>query len=202
VGCKTLQTSKSRLDLAKEKIKAPLFAPTKKGKKAAGKPKNSFNQQVLNLLYQKVVEKNGNRPVFKCIFFEKGKVIASDSHILVIIKMDYPKTYEGKGIDKEGNVYAGKVYNYNHFNNLPNSDYEFKRIFNYQLNYKQGETPYDDKYMLDGFRVEKKNIDTAKAIFKKFKVEPNLYLHKTDTLKPIVLKVKDIFMVIMPKYNG
>jgi len=201
-GKHKVKTSAENVPVIKEKIKAPLFAPTKKGKKAASKPKNSFNQQVLNLLYQKVVYNAIDRPVLQGILFEKGSVIATDAHILAIIKMDYPKSNEGKVIDKQGNIIEGKFPNYQSV--IPNLFVGYRKIDNPNLilNYTQGKYASDDKYMLYNFRVDKKNIDTVKKIFAKFKETPTLYLHKTATQQPMVFKSKTVYMLVMPMYNG
>ena len=180
----------------KEKLKNPIFSPTKKGQK---KPKNTLYQQVINLLYQKVVGKDKYNLKLTGIFFEKGQIIASDSRILAIIKMDYPKENEGKIIDKEGNTINEKYVNYN--NVMPDL-YYYKKIDkpNFAMNFMQGDL--QDQHKWYDFVVNKKMIDTAKKIFEKFKETPTLYLPPEKTIpKPIVLKSKTVYILAMPLAN-
>ena len=170
--------------------------------KSVHKVKNSFNQQVLNLLYQKVVYKAIDRPVLQGFLFEKGSVIATDAHILAIISMDYPKENEGKIIDKQGKIIDGNFPNYKKI--MPDLSADYRKIDNPNLtpNYTQWKYASDDKYMLYNFRIDKKRIDTVKKIFAKFKETSTLYLHKTDTQQPMVFKSKTVYMLVMPMYNG
>ena len=58
------------------------------------------------------------------IFHDKGQKVASDSHILIAKKEDYPEEYEGKILGKDGNFIEGKFPNYESvFPNLKKSAY-------------------------------------------------------------------------------
>ena len=48
--------------------------------------------------------KDGLRPVMNGIFHDNGEKVATDSHILVVMKEDYPEDYEGKILMKDGEL--------------------------------------------------------------------------------------------------
>lgn len=62
--------------------------------------------------FYKYVAKDKSRPVMSGILHDKGQKVASDSHILIAKKEDYPEEYEGKVLGKDGNFIDGKFPNY------------------------------------------------------------------------------------------
>lgn len=53
------------------------------------------------------VDKSGMRPVMSCIFHDNGYKVASEGHYLVAVKDEYPKTFEGKCLRKDGEFVDG-----------------------------------------------------------------------------------------------
>ncbi len=53
-----------------------------------------------------------NHPVLRGVRYENGAAVASDGHVLLAVKTDYPKEYEGKTIDKNGNPIEGRFPNW------------------------------------------------------------------------------------------
>lgn len=62
--------------------------------------------------FYKYVSKEDYRPTMCGIFHDKGQKVASDTHILIAKKEDYPEEYEGKILGKDGNFIEGKFPNY------------------------------------------------------------------------------------------
>ena len=62
--------------------------------------------------FYKYASKEANRPALCGIFHDKGQKVASDSHILIAKKEDYPEEFEGKILGKDGNFIKGKFPNY------------------------------------------------------------------------------------------
>ena len=50
------------------------------------------------------VSKNDIRPSMYCILHDSGFKVASDAHILVVLKEDYPEDMEGKLMKKDGTI--------------------------------------------------------------------------------------------------
>lgn len=74
--------------------------------------------------FYKYASKEANHPALCGIFHDKGQKVASDSHILIAKKEDYPEEYEGKILGKDGNFIEGKFPNYESvFPNLKKSTY-------------------------------------------------------------------------------
>lgn len=53
------------------------------------------------------VDKSGMRPIMSCIFHDGGFKVASEGHYLVAVKDEYPKTFEGKCLRKDGEFVDG-----------------------------------------------------------------------------------------------
>lgn len=53
------------------------------------------------------VDKSGIRPVMSCIFHDNGYKVASEGHYLVAVKDEYPETFEGKCLRKDGEFVDG-----------------------------------------------------------------------------------------------
>lgn len=62
--------------------------------------------------FYKYAENNGMHPAMNGIFHDKGQKVASDTHILIAKKEDYPEEYEGKILGKDGKFIDGKFPNY------------------------------------------------------------------------------------------
>ena len=61
--------------------------------------------------YFKYVENtNSIRPVMQCVFHDKGYKVASDAHILIAIKEDYPEEYEHKLLHADGSFEEYGIY--------------------------------------------------------------------------------------------
>lgn len=74
--------------------------------------------------FYKYAAKKDSHPAMCGIFHDKGQKVASDSHILIAKKEDYPEEYEGKILGKDGNFIEGKFPNYESvFPNLKKSAY-------------------------------------------------------------------------------
>ena len=74
--------------------------------------------------FYKYASKEANHPALCGIFHDKGQKVASDSHILIAKKEDYPEEYEGKILSKDGKFIEAKFPNYESiFPNLKKSAY-------------------------------------------------------------------------------
>ena len=74
--------------------------------------------------YKYASKKDYSRPAMCGIFHDKGQKVASDAHILIAKKEDYPEEFEGKILGKDGNFIEGKFPNYESvFPNLKKSAY-------------------------------------------------------------------------------
>ena len=58
-------------------------------------------------IYDFTYDDEKSRPQMCCVHHEDGYKVASDSHLLVAVKDDYPEDLEGKNIDKKGGEYEG-----------------------------------------------------------------------------------------------
>ena len=57
--------------------------------------------------YFKYVDNTGTRPVMGCVFHDDGYKVASDAHILIAIKDNYPEEYEQKMLHADGSFEDG-----------------------------------------------------------------------------------------------
>lgn len=57
--------------------------------------------------YFKYVDNTGTRPVMGCVFHDEGYKVASDAHILIAIKDNYPDEYEHKMLHADGSFEDG-----------------------------------------------------------------------------------------------
>lgn len=74
--------------------------------------------------FYKYASKEAIRPALCGIFHDKGQKVASDTHILIAKKEDYPEEFEGKILGKDGNFIEAKFPNYESvFPNLKKSAY-------------------------------------------------------------------------------
>ena len=55
------------------------------------------------------VSKDDLRPSMNCILHDSGYKVASDAHILVVLKEDYPEDMEGKLMRKDGTIETANV---------------------------------------------------------------------------------------------
>ena len=85
-GEKIAHDYKSLADLIQQVIRAEATTEAKGGK---------FD-------YFKYVDNTGNRPVMGCVFHDEGYKVASDAHILIAIKDNYPEEYEQKMLHADG----------------------------------------------------------------------------------------------------
>lgn len=84
-----LDDTKTDIRAALEHIRVALFMETPS-------PSMKFN------IYDFTDDDGGIRPVMGCVHHEEGYKVASDSHLLIAVKDDYPEDLEGKNIDKKG----------------------------------------------------------------------------------------------------
>ena len=85
-GEKIAHDYKSLADLIQQVIRAEATTEAKAGK---------FD-------YFKYVDNTGNRPVMECVFHDEGYKVASDAHILIAIKDNYPEDFEHKMLHADG----------------------------------------------------------------------------------------------------
>ena len=87
---------KSLADLIQQVIRAEATTEAKAGK---------FD-------YFKYVEKESNslRPVMQCVFHDEGYKVASDAHILIAIKDNYPSEWEHKMLHADGSFEEHSTY--------------------------------------------------------------------------------------------
>lgn len=88
-GSKTTEEDKYQAAEALKGIRAAIFMETPD-------PSMKFN------IYDFTDDDGGIRPAMGCVHHEDGFKVASDSHVLVAVKSDYPDDLEGKNIDKKG----------------------------------------------------------------------------------------------------
>ncbi len=94
-GEKIAHDYKSLADLIQQVIRAEATTEAKAGK---------FD-------YFKYVEKsNSFRPIMQCVFHDEGYKVASDSHILIAIKEDYPEEYEHRLLNADGSFEEHGTY--------------------------------------------------------------------------------------------
>ena len=62
--------------------------------------------------YYKFCAKDQSRPVLNGIFHDNGNVVATNGHILLVVKEEYDPIYEGKSISKAGTVIEGRFPNW------------------------------------------------------------------------------------------
>lgn len=77
---------KSLADLIQQVIRAEATTEAKAGK---------FD-------YFKYVDNTGIRPIMGCVFYDEGFKVASDAHILIAIKDNYPEDFEHKMLHADG----------------------------------------------------------------------------------------------------
>ena len=91
-------------DLIQQVIRAETMTDAKKGK---------FD-------YFKYVDNTGTRPIMGCVFHDEGFKVASDAHILIAIKDNYPEEYEHKLLHADGSFEDGIYPKWR--NIIPNPD--------------------------------------------------------------------------------
>lgn len=69
-------------------------------------------KKIKQVLYSKVCSKNDLVPASMGVYHEDGNFIATNGHLAVIVKGDYPAEYEGKAITKKEQIFEGKYPNY------------------------------------------------------------------------------------------
>lgn len=60
--------------------------------------------------YFKYVDNTGIRPVMGCVFHDEGYKVASDAHILIAIKDNYPSEWEHKMLHADGSFEENVTY--------------------------------------------------------------------------------------------
>lgn len=94
----------------------------------------------------KYVAKNDFNPPIKGILHEDGRLIATNSHILVVVNREHPDELEGKIIDKNGLECSGKFPNWQsaipngggELHDLPDAENYSELVRKYRLMKKQG----------------------------------------------------------------
>lgn len=102
VAIKDHEEFKMYAELLKDVIRAECMTPAKAGK---------FN--IYNFVANDEI-----RPTMCGVYHDRGNKVASDSHILVAIKEDYPAEYEGKVILKDGSFVYIEEYIWNSENRI------------------------------------------------------------------------------------
>lgn len=126
---------KSLADLIKEVIRAETSTPSKSAK-------FDFYNYVANDPY---------RPFMNGVFHDNGTKVASDAHILVAIKEDYPAELEGKTLLKDGSFVEAEHQHYPKWRSIMPTDYADRT---------QYKIDFDKFYKwLDEKRVEFKTVN-------------------------------------------
>lgn len=102
------------------------------------------------------VSKDGTRPVMCGIFHDKGYKVASDSHILAAVRENYPESYEGRIMARNGELLSGDFV------------------------YPQWRSVADMKYFPD---EEILNIARAREIIKEYKTDKKSGIYESFLVK-------------------
>lgn len=70
------------------------------------------NTKLSKFDFYKYASTDAHRPVMTGVYFDNGFKVASDAYVLVAIEEEYDKQFEGKIINKKGEVIEGKYPNY------------------------------------------------------------------------------------------
>lgn len=114
-GSKTTEEDKYQAAEALKGIRAAIFMETPD-------PSMKFN------IYDFTDDDGGIRPVMGCVHHQDGFKVASNAHVLVAVKSDYPDDLEGKNIDRKGEEYDYKYPNWEALFNPKQNEAEGYRI--------------------------------------------------------------------------
>ena len=158
------------------------------------------------------VSKDYKRPVFTGIYHKNGEVVASDTHIALVLKnCTYNAKFEGKVISKSGKEIGGRFPNFNsvkpinnteiiqidrdNFNNAIKADKAKKKLLTakdkkaYKAFYKINGI-YLDLYQMEKFINAMDYLETDK-----------IQINPTDKKRPILSETSKGWTILMPFLN-
>ena len=155
------------------------------------------------------VGKDYNRPIFTGVYHNNGEIVASDSHILLVLKnYAYEAKFEGKVISKSGEEIKAKYPNYNsvkpinntetiqidrdNFSNAIKADKAKKRL----LSAKEKKA-HEAYYKINGIYLDLYEMEKFINAMEYLGTD-NIQMHPTDKSRPILSETTKGWTVLMP----
>ncbi len=95
---------------------AKKVVPKESKKTTAKATKTTTRKAVKGVTFKDILQfaaKNDElRQTLNCVYHENGRMVATNTYVLACAVAEYPKSHEGKCIDKNGNVVEGNFPNY------------------------------------------------------------------------------------------
>ena len=153
------------------------------------------------------VDKSGMRPVMSCIFHDSGYKVASEGHYLVAVKDEYPETFEGKCLRKDGKFTDGVYPNWKSVCKLEQFDC-FDDVFDLgraQQIVKEFKTDKKTK-IYTGFFVKMfdryilaEQLEMMTRFASMYHDDVKVFRHSKVYASPLMLSHGDDLFLVMPK---
>ena len=153
------------------------------------------------------VDKSGIRPVMSCIFHDGGFKVASEGHYLVAVKDEYPETFEGKCLRKDGEFTDGVYLNWKSVCKLEQFDC-FDDVFDLgraQQIVKEFKTDKKTK-IYTGFFVKMfdryilaEQLEMMTRFASMYHDDVKVFRHSGVYAKPLMLSHGDDLFLVMPR---
>lgn len=199
--------------------------PAKKDEKKIAAAKVKKNVKIKNVIKDYKIllpftDPKSPKPALTGIFLKGGFAVATDGHILVKVRCEYPLKYDGKIVDKNGNIIKAEYPKYEHI--IPSiKDRKHKTV----LKATKVKSVFERGKNLSILNKKSKLIRTViifgnetdelflryatfkngYGLMKKIVPEPIMYWNKSSDGKPALFDLKENGLVIMmpsfAKYN-
>lgn len=153
------------------------------------------------------VDKSGIRPVMSCIFHDGGYKVASEGHYLVAVKDEYPETFEGKCLRKDGEFVDGVYPDWKSVCKLEQFDC-FDDVFDLgraQQIVKEFKTDKKTK-IYTGFSVKMfdryilaEQLEIMTRFASMYRDDVKILRHSEEYAKPLMLSHKDDLFLVLPR---
>lgn len=150
-------------------------------------------------------KKEANRPALTGVYYDNGKMAATDSTILVVLSAPYPEEWEGKIITPDGDTVNGKYPNYNSVRPTSemkelNVDWEgiADEIKNARVDKKTGMKAAPNIDFEGKFKLSLKNAERLLKIRKNWDIE---HLRYKDERSAVEFVGPNYWGVVMPRLD-
>ena len=153
------------------------------------------------------VDKSGMRPVMSCIFHDGGFKVASEGHYLVAVKDEYPETFEGKCLRKDGEFVDGvyphwkslcRLERFNSFSDVFNLDRARDIVKEFRTDKKTKIYTGFCVKMFDRY-ILAEHFEMMTRFASMYHDEVKVFRHSEEYVIPLMLSHVDDLFLVMPR---
>jgi len=153
------------------------------------------------------VDKSGMRPVMSCIFHDGGFKVASEGHYLVAVKDEYPETFEGKCLRKDGEFVDGvypcwkslcRLERFNSFSDVFNLDRARDIVKEFRTDKKTKIYIGFFVKMFDRY-ILAEHFEMMTRFASMYHDEVKVFRHSEEYVIPLMLSHVDDLFLVMPR---